>query len=420
MRRGGAFALLICVAVDPIATFAYDLRDLEFECPCSAIWIEDAEDPAGERGKLTLTFGVRSHRGRDSSELRLTRIEPRDGVSSRMRLREEGHAPIGTIRAGAILAEQQRTMAFDRPESGSPIGVALLERIGDGLADWDRDFVLHESLVLWPAPGEGNAEPLEYVDILTDRDGDGIGDVNEGIAGTAPEDPASRPGLSTIDVLAYYNEGFAERFGGYPHARIHHVMVLTNAMYADSGAQLRLRTVGMSEVELEEYGRPRAEEYEELLERHGADVALQFHHGPNWTCGVHRGCSSLGNTILKRGYWRDNRSPAAVLANAGALVATHELGHYFGLAHSARQGEAHGAFRWSRGHYVDSLHGTIMSYGFTELASRFSNPDANCVLGPCGVPVEKADGAHAVASLDLLRFQIANRRESRADSDGCL
>ena len=70
-----------------------------------------------------------------------------------------------------------------------------------------------------------------------------------------------------------------------------------------------------------------------------------------------------------------------------------------GLAHSARQGEAYGAFRWARGHYLaeprdprdsysqwaDSsgvyLHsGTIMSYG-SRRWGVFSDPDADCGPG---------------------------------------
>ena len=216
LRRDAAFALLICVAVNPLATFAYDLRDVVFECPCSAVWIGDAEDPAGERGRLSLTFGVRSHRGADSSEFRLTPFDPDYGLSLFSIPYGERDASVNRILAGAILDGEQRTMTYDRPESGSPVGVALSERIGRSPSRQNRNFAVHELLTLWPVPGEGNAERVEYVDIFTDRDGDGIGDVNEGIADTAPDDPALTPGVSTIDVLAVYNAGYSERFRGDP------------------------------------------------------------------------------------------------------------------------------------------------------------------------------------------------------------
>ena len=37
--------------------------------------------------------------------------------------------------------------------------------------------------------------------------------------------------------------------------------------------------------------------------------------------------------------------------------------------------------------------------------------------GPCGLPIDHADGADAVASLDLLRFQIAANRDAKPDAD---
>ena len=48
----------------------------------------------------------------------------------------------------------------------------------------------------------------------------------------------------------------------------------------------------------------------------------------------------------------------------------------------------------------------------------FSSPNANCHLGPCGVPPDARDGADAVASLDLVRFQVAAHSPAMADTDG--
>ena len=105
-------------------------------------------------------------------------------------------------------------------------------------------------------------------------------------------------------------------------------------------------------------------------------------------------------------------------------VTVHELGHVMGLAHSYRQGETHGAWRWSRGHYVtprDGLGtrwGTIMAYGARLFGGVFSDPLADCGDGPCGVDGNELDGADAVATLDALRFQVAGHRAPAADSDG--
>ena len=82
--------------------------------------------------------------------------------------------------------------------------------------------------------------------------------------------------------------------------------------------------------------------------------------------------------MANRGLW----TPvwAAVAASTGADTVAHELGHALGLVHSARQGEAYGAFRWSRGYYVrwaegrNRPQGTIMTYGQrNEFGDRFSN-----------------------------------------------
>ena len=81
-----------------------------------------------------------------------------------------------------------------------------------------------------------------------------MGDVNERIAGTSHEDAADRPGLSNIDVLALFDPRVYAAYGNDPYTRIHHLMTLTRARFADSGTNIRLRTVGMRQTEWNEGG----------------------------------------------------------------------------------------------------------------------------------------------------------------------
>ena len=290
-----------------------------------------------------------------------------------------------------------------------------MEQTGEdaqGSAQWYR----HEALVLWPIPQEDASDTVSFVDILTDSDGDGVGDVNEQLAGSSWQDPDSTPGDSVVDVLALYTAEFWKAEAGYPYTRLLHDVSVADATFGDNHTNIRLRLVGMSEVGLGENGWALPGSRQELMASHGADMSIQF--GPTGPCNS-GGCAHVGAS--RSSLWRDAQS---WVRGVSTLVSVHEMGHAMGLVHSARQGETYGAWHWSRGHYVTPRgvtprYGTIMSYGSKVLGGVFSNPGVDCGMGgACGVPADELDGADAVASLDLLRFQIAAHRPPATDSDG--
>ena len=60
-----------------------------------------------------------------------------------------------------------------------------------------------------------------------------------------PDDPESKPGDSTIDILVFYSQGFPELYDGDATTRIAHVVSLTNETYRENNVGIRLRRVGV-------------------------------------------------------------------------------------------------------------------------------------------------------------------------------
>lgn len=417
MKNGRRIALLSALAFLVAAPWALaaDPRDIVFECPCSAVWQAGADG----QGKLVVSFGVRSFRATDSGEIHLQL----PALSNNGWRYDYGKSTVGTLPGNGLVEGRRGISSREGPRPSDEVIRIELRESTDRSSS--QSSYKHEELTLWRVGSADDSRRIRYVDLLTDEDGDGVGDVNEGIAGTNPDDPASRPGESTVDILWLFDDGAPQNA---VYARIHHLKAVVNMIYADSRTNISLRTVGIRRIEkANKSGWADRKHVTQMMDLHGADVSQQV--GSSLTPCRAAGCAGVGSSG-NRGLWRYQSSWAR--NNASPIVVAHELGHVMGLVHSARQGETLGAFRWSRGHFLNRwlgrnsssylpipvLVGTIMSYGADTPSQSFSDPAADCNGEPCGVPSTEANGADARTSLDLLRFQVAAHRDAMQDSDG--
>ena len=400
----------LCVGLGIWAGAAFGQESIDLECPCRL---------QSSASSATVTLAVRNFRTTDSGALR---VEIR-AYEEQQPLVWEAAVPIAVVPLNAVvLADALLEQATYRGESNVP---SRLDADGKyklvlGLQEWRGNDWAQLDLVRLAEPVDLPPAVFEVgdLDYLADADGDGVGDINERLAGTDPDDADSTPGPVEVDVLAMHNHGFAKLYDYDPYTRIRHVMSVASEIFRDSGTGILLRLVGVEEAEVAEdehaFSVVDAAYAEQLRLEYGADLVVMFR---SYVVDAPCGWAGLGG-YGARGFVsleENGATYATVFGECGGTTTAHEIGHLMGLHHSARQA-SNGAFRWSRGHYVDESRGTVMSYG-QVFNDRFSDPGRDCDGLPCGKAIGASDGAHSVASLNAVRFHIADFAPARPDRD---
>lgn len=406
-KQAQVLGAIVLIAIAALSLSANDERAF-FECPCTLEFDGDES--------FSLTAGFRNYSNIDLKNMKVQVLLQSDrwfySYSTVLATIEIDQ----TLPKGGVLVEGtfDRSTIYQTSLDGE---YYVLLRLEDRGRNWDDSIFMKEKV------NPSNEFTIHFLDFLADSDDDGVSDLNEELEGTDPDNPFSVPPDSIIDVVALYGKSFAEEFDGDATTRIQHVFELANQYLDDSDLPMQWRIVGTVEVEMDDQTTS-LDSFEDLFnegERHGSDLAVLF--GPFPEKGGYCGFAGI------YGWGRRGElsqvslayALATVVGSCGARTLAHELGHLMGLHHSVWQ-HSTGAWRWSRGHSVTGDFYTLMSYGGQGGSAQhvFSDPDAECGTeeSPCGDPHDVDTAADAVATLNAVRFQYAQARDSFEDSDG--
>jgi hypothetical protein len=275
------------------------------------------------------------------------------------------------------------------------------------------------------APSIGSV--ITAPDTLKDTDGDGISDFNEALLGS---DPTIQDAVDQVNIELVYTYGKTakDQYGDELDARLILLHEAAKAVFSASGVPVNL--VELQRVDVgDESGLSADDVIAQMEQRTGlfADFDAKLDRKPDLI--IHFGLEEVldtGGLANLQGSLADgiiaSASAYASGLNVGVvgvdgvdeLTLPHEIGHLMGLVHSKAQGEADGAFSWSRGHGINGDFVTTMGYStaFDDAPALgyFSSPSLKCGDSevPCGVArSDYGSGADAVLTLQTTAYQIA-------------
>jgi len=275
------------------------------------------------------------------------------------------------------------------------------------------------------APSIGSV--MTAPDTLKDTDGDGISDFNEGLLGS---DPRIQDLVDQVNIELVYTYGKTakDQYGDELDARLILLHEAAKAVFSASGVPVNL--VELQRVDVgDESGLSAEDVIAQMEQRTGlfANFDAKLDRKPDLiihfgleevldTGGLANLQGGLADGIIASGSAYASGLNVGVVGVDGVdeLTLPHEIGHLMGLVHSKAQGEADGAFPWSRGHGVNGDFVTTMGYStaFEDAPALgyFSSPSLKCGGSglPCGIArSDYASGADAVLTLQTTAYQIA-------------
>jgi peptidyl-Asp metalloendopeptidase len=224
---------------------------------------------------------------------------------------------------------------------------------------------------------------------------------------------ASTAQAATVDLLILYDNFTKNYFGGDPQTAMNSWVNQMNAAYADSQIDVRLRLVGVREME--QAGADMGAVLGNLRVNNAA-IALRDQLGADFVSQLHqKGACGVGYVAVDKNWTWNVTAPGC-----GPIVMAHELGHNMGLNHSRKQGDQSGArFRYGVGYGVDNVFVDIMAYEGvfnTTRVNRFSNPNLTCRGLPCGIAVGQTNEAYGALAIHNVRDEIAGFRPTAGSS----